>query len=85
MYFRNEKILAFSISNEFTVLEFYFKLVTTSNGKVETEPIETLPEEGDEEANVPEGESFAPRHDAKRRSRRVHRHHSLKRGIMTVS
>lgn len=33
------------------------------------------------EANVIEGESLAPRHDAKRRStRRVHRHHSVKRG-----
>lgn len=68
---------------DLTVLEFYYKLVTTSHGEAEAEPIETLVEEGDAEPKVPEGESLAPRTDVKRRStRRIHRHHSLKRGMI---
>lgn len=71
-------------AKDFIFLEFYYKLVTTSKGEPEAEPIETLLEEDGGEANVLEGESFAPRVDVKRRStRRVHRHHSLKRGMMT--
>ncbi|KAM3968871.1 LOW QUALITY PROTEIN: multidrug resistance protein homolog 49-like [Aphomia sociella] len=58
---------------------FYYKLVTSGNENQEPDVIETLPEEttGEEEvAEVP----LAPRHDIKRRStRRVHRHHSMKR------
>lgn len=72
-------------AKNFTFLALYYKLVTTSNGEAEPEAIATLLEEGDVETNVLEGESLAPRLDVKRRStRRVHRHHSLKRGLTTV-
>lgn len=62
---------------------FYYKLVTTGNENHEPEVIETLPEEtADGEGEEPAGEvALAPRVDVKRRSnRRLHRHHSLKRG-----
>lgn len=72
-------------AKDLTFLAFYYKLVTTSNGESEPQAIATLLEEGDVETNVLEGEPLAPRLDVKRRStRRVHRHHSLKRGLTTV-
>ncbi|CAK1588202.1 unnamed protein product [Parnassius mnemosyne] len=58
---------------------FYYKLVTTGNENKEPDVIETLPEETDENAELGEA-ALVPRVDVKRRStRRLHRHHSLKR------
>lgn len=60
---------------------FYYKLVTTGN-ETKDEEIETLPEEADGEENAGEA-VLAPRSDVKRKSnRRVHRHHSTKRGFI---
>ncbi|XP_013162197.1 PREDICTED: multidrug resistance protein homolog 49-like [Papilio xuthus] len=58
---------------------FYHKLVTTGNENKEPDVIETLPEEGD--GVVENGDAaLVPRVDVKRRStRRLHRHHSIKR------
>ncbi|KAL4704734.1 hypothetical protein ACJJTC_006512, partial [Scirpophaga incertulas] len=58
---------------------FYYKLVTTNKDIQDVEVIETLPEENVNEEKG--GDTLlAPRMDVKRRStRRVHRHHSLKK------
>lgn len=56
-------------------------MVTTGNEGKEPDVIETLPEEAEGDGEGEEAPALAPRVDPKRRSnRRVHRHHSMKRG-----
>lgn len=59
----------------------YHKLVTTGKENKEPEEIDTLLEEPDGDAEAAGEPVIAPRTDVKRKSnRRVHRHHSIKRG-----
>lgn len=63
------------------ILGFYHKLVTTGNENKPIDEIETLPEEGDGEDHKSEP-MLAPRTDVRRKStKRLHRHHSTKRGL----